>query len=118
MDFRNNPFKLIIIAGFPFPKPDARHEAYEGYLLKKFKSSAHAQELASVLPATIKTVQAMGRGIRKAEDYCYCLLIDDRFARYLPYFQPSLRGGVEVIAGSQKKMIWEDIHAFVEKMDG
>jgi len=117
MDFRNNPFKLIIIAGFPFPKPDARHDAYEGYLKKKFGSEARAQELASVLPACIKTVQAMGRGIRKAEDYCYCLLIDDRFSRYLPYFQPSLKGGVEVIAGSEKKKIWEDVSRFIEKMD-
>jgi DNA excision repair protein ERCC-2 len=117
MDFRNNPFKLIIIAGFPFPKPDARHEAYEGYLKTKFKSEARASELASLLPATIKTVQAMGRGIRKAEDYCYCLLIDDRFVRYLPYFQPSLQGNVEVIAGSEKKRIWEDIQSFMERME-
>jgi DNA excision repair protein ERCC-2 len=118
MDFKNNPFKLIVLAGFPFPKPDARHEAYQGYLEKKFKSSAHASELASLLPACIKTVQAMGRGIRKSEDYCYCLLIDDRFARYLPYYQPSLRGRVEVIEGSQKKRIWEDISRFMERMGG
>jgi len=117
MDFRNNPFKLIIIAGFPFPKPDARHDAYEGYLKKKFGSEARASELASLLPACIKTVQAMGRGIRKAEDYCYCLLIDDRFARYLPYYQPSLRGSVEVIAGSEKKRIWEDISKFIGRME-
>jgi len=117
MDFRNNPFKLIIIAGFPFPKPDARHDAYERYLAKKFQSSARASELASVLPACIKTVQAMGRGIRKAEDYCYCLMVDDRFARYLPYCQPSLKGEVEVIAGSEKKRIWEDIARFMERMD-
>ena len=117
MDFRNNPFKLIVIAGFPFPKPDARHEAYERYLKKKFGSEARASELASLLPACIKTVQAMGRGIRKAEDYCYCLLIDDRFSRYLSYYQPSLRGSVEVIAGNEKKRIWEDISKFMEKMD-
>jgi len=116
MDFRNNPFKLIVIAGFPFPKPDARHEAYEGYLKKKFGSGERAQELASLLPACIKTVQAMGRGIRKAEDYCYCLLIDDRFARYLSYYQPSLRGSVEVIAGNEKKRIWEDITQFMDRM--
>jgi len=117
MDFRNNPFKLIIIAGFPFPKPDARHEAYEGYLKRKFGSGERAAELSSVLPACIKTVQAMGRGIRKAEDYCYCLLIDDRFARYLPYYQPSLKGGVEVIAGNEKKRIYDDITRFMESMD-
>ncbi len=117
MDFRNNPFKLIIVAGFPYPKPDARHDAYENYLKKKFGSGARASELASILPACIKTVQAMGRGIRKAEDYCYCLMVDDRFARYLPYYQPSLRGGVEVIAGSQKKRIWEDVQSFIAKME-
>ncbi|MFA6489567.1 MAG: ATP-dependent DNA helicase [Candidatus Micrarchaeia archaeon] len=118
MDFRNNPFKLIIIAGFPFPKPDARHDAYEGYLEGKFKSRAKASELASVLPATIKSVQAMGRGIRKAEDWCYCLLIDDRFARHLAYFQPSLNNSARVLAGNRKKDIWDDIYGFMEKMDG
>ena len=118
MDFRNNPFKLIVIAGFPFPKPDARHDSYEGYLKNKFKSESRAQELASLLPACIKTVQAMGRGIRKAEDYCYCLLIDDRFARYLPYYQPSLKGDVEVIAGNEKKRIWDDISRFIVRMEG
>jgi len=117
MDFRNNPFKLIVIAGFPFPKPDARHEAYEGYLKKKFGNETRATELASLLPACIKTVQAMGRGIRKAEDYCYCLLIDDRFVKYKSYYQPSLKGDVEVISGSEKKRIWEDITLFMEQMD-
>lgn len=117
MDFCNNPFKLIIIAGFPFPKPDARHEAYEGYLRNKFKSEAHASELASILPAAIKSVQAMGRGIRKSEDYCYCLLIDDRFTSYLDYFQPSFRGKIEMLAGNEKKKIYEDISSFMFAMD-
>ncbi|VVC01454.1 ATP-dependent DNA helicase [uncultured archaeon] len=117
MDFRNNPFKLIIIAGFPFPKPDARHDAYEGYLKGKFKSDSRAQELASILPAAIKSVQAIGRGIRKGEEYCYCLLIDDRFANYIDYFQPSFRGKIELLAATEKKKIWEDIYAFMAQMD-
>jgi len=118
MDFRNNPFKLIVLAGFPFPKPDARHDAYEGYLAQKFRSGPRAAELASVLPACIKSVQAIGRGIRKAEDYCYCLLIDDRFMKYGEHLQPSLRGGMEEIAGSQKKRIYDDITRFMERMGG
>jgi len=118
MDFCNNPFKLIVVAGFPYPKPDARHDAYEGYLSGKFKSHARASELASVLPAAIKTVQAMGRGIRKQEDWCYCLLIDDRFARNIGYFQPSLNGEAEVLLGNRKKAIWEDVYNFMERMDG
>lgn len=117
MDFRNNPFKLIVLAGFPYPKPDARHEAYEGYLAGKFRSGARAAELASVLPGCIKSVQAMGRGIRKAEDWCYCLLIDDRFEKYSAYLRPAQSGGMETIAGTQKKRIWEDVHSFMERME-
>ena len=117
MDFRNNPFKLIVLAGFPYPKPDARHEAYEGYLAAKFASSTRASELASILPASIKTAQAIGRGIRKAEDWCYCLLIDDRFARYLPYYQSSLRAKAEVIDATDRKRIWEDVHKFISRME-
>lgn len=118
MDFRNNPFKLIVLAGFPFPKPDARHEAYEGYLAAKFASSTRASELASILPASVKTAQAIGRGIRDAQDWCYCLLIDDRFARYLPYYQSSLRAKAEVIDATDKKRIWEDISGFISGREG
>jgi Rad3-related DNA helicase len=116
MDFRNNPLKLIVLAGFPYPKPDARHEAYEGYLAGKFRSSSRASELASVLPGCIKSVQAMGRGIRKADDWCYCLLIDDRFEKYRGYYQPAMSSSAEAIAGSQKKRIYEDISHFIEQM--
>ncbi len=117
MDFRNNPFKLIVIAGFPYPKPDALHEAYSGYLQGKFKSGERANELASLLPAAIKTVQAIGRGIRKQEDWCYSLLIDDRFARNIGYLQPSLNGSAEVIMGDSTKAIWQDIYSFMAGMD-
>jgi DNA excision repair protein ERCC-2 len=116
MDFCNNPFKLIVLAGFPYPKPDAVHEAYENYLAGKFGGS-RAGELASVLPACIKSAQAMGRGIRKAEDWCYCLLIDDRFVKYAEYLEPTLRGELKAVAGNEKKKIWEDITHFMERME-
>jgi DNA excision repair protein ERCC-2 len=117
MDFRNNPFKLIVLAGFPFPKPDAAHEAYEGYLRQKFENPRAASYLASLLPACIKSAQAMGRGIRKSEDWCYCLLIDDRFSMYLDYFQPSHKEKARVLEGDGKKMIYDDISRFITEMD-
>jgi DNA excision repair protein ERCC-2 len=117
MDFKNNPFKLIILAGFPFPKPDALHNAYEGYLKGKLKSDDRAREYASVLPACVKTMQAIGRGIRKSEDWCYCLLIDDRFSKYISYLAPALKDRVREIDGTQKRKIWEDIYKFVNEMD-
>jgi DNA excision repair protein ERCC-2 len=91
VDFKENPFKLIIVAGFPFPKPTASQIAYERYLAEKFGSKAKAEECASLLPAIVKTVQAMGRGIRKKEDWCYSLLIDDRFIEYLQFFPKPIR---------------------------
>lgn len=117
MDFRNNPFKLIILAGFPFPKPNARHIAYESYLEKKFGDRKYAIELASILPTSIKTAQALGRGIRKIEDWCYCLLIDDRFAYYQNYFQSSLHGKAEALNINEKNEIWKDIYKFMNEMN-
>ncbi|MCX6769756.1 MAG: ATP-dependent DNA helicase [Candidatus Micrarchaeota archaeon] len=117
IDFRNNPFKLIIIAGFPFPKPDAQHEAYENYLKLRLKNSRRATEIASIVPSAVKTMQAIGRGIRKAEDWCYCLLIDDRFSSYLNYFPKSLQTRTKNIGGNAKKEVWDDVYKFVERMD-
>ncbi len=82
VDFKKNPFKLIIVAGFPHPKSSGPHAAYQSYLGWKFKSQATAEHYASIYPAIIRSVQALGRGIRNETDWCYGLFIDDRFEKY------------------------------------
>ncbi|MCX6772371.1 MAG: hypothetical protein NTV88_01210, partial [Candidatus Micrarchaeota archaeon] len=82
VDFKKNPFKLIIVAGFPHPKSGGSHSAYESYLGFKFKSHETAEKYASIYPAIIRSVQALGRGIRSETDWCYGLFIDDRFEKY------------------------------------
>lgn len=82
VDFKKNPFKLIMVAGFPHPKSGGPHAAYESYLGWKFKSMHTAGLYASIYPAIIRSVQALGRGIRSETDWCYGLLIDDRFEKY------------------------------------
>ena len=114
MDFRNNPFKLIIIAGFPVPKPTPMQIAYERYLAEKFKDARKAREYSSLLPAAIRTAQAVGRGIRKASDWCYCLLIDDRFALHSHLFPAHLKSRALTIS---PKRIAGDIKSFTNRME-
>ena len=114
MDFRNNPFKLIIIAGFPVPKPTPMQIAYERYLAEKFKDARKAREYSSLLPAAIRTAQAVGRGIRKASDWCYCLLIDDRFALHSHLFPAHLKNRALTIS---PKRIAGDIKSFTNRME-
>ncbi len=115
VDFKENPFKPIIIAGYPFPKPTAFQIAYEKYLERKFDSKAKAQDCASLLPAAIKTVQAIGRGIRSQSDWCYILLIDDRFQQYARFFPTGIRKRMQI---QTEKEAETEIRKFVKKMNG
>ncbi len=115
IDFRNNPFKLIIVAGFPYPKTTPSHNAYEDYLASKFSDKTKANEYSSLYPAIISAMQTIGRGIRQPEDWCYCLLIDDRFAAHSKFFS-------KPVVERMKTVKWEniegDIAGFMVRMNG
>ncbi len=115
VDFKENPFKLIIIAGFPFPKPTASQVAFERYLARKFDSRAKAEECASLLPAAIKTIQAVGRGIRNQSDWCFALLIDDRFQEYARFFPTQMRQRMQLLSEHGAEV---NVREFVKDMKG
>jgi Rad3-related DNA helicase len=54
------------------------------------------------LPAVDSVLQTMGRGIRQPTDWCYCLLIDDRFEQYKKYFPKDIQVRM-------KNMAWDKI---------
>lgn len=115
MDFRNNPFKLIILAGYPYPKVSPPHKAYEEFLSQKFNNEDMGRKYASVLPASVRALQCIGRGIRKAEDWCYCLMIDDRFTANMEFLPQAM---VERMRKVQPDMVSDEITQFMKKMDG
>lgn len=115
VDFKGNPFKLIIAAGFPHPKSDGQHSAYEEYLGLKFKSRHTADLYASIYPAIIRSVQALGRGIRSETDWCYGLLLDDRFEKYASLLPPGIGMRAKALPPSA---IAREIAGFAGKMHG
>ena len=100
VDFKKNPFKLIIVAGFPHPKSGGPHSAYESYLGWKFNSREKAGLYASIYPAIIRSVQALGRGIRGETDWCYGILIDDRFEKYRELLPIGIRARARLLSPS------------------
>jgi DNA excision repair protein ERCC-2 len=112
VDFKKNPFKLIIVAGFPHPRSGGPHSAYESYLGYKFKSQGIAQRYASIYPAIIRSVQALGRGIRSENDWSYGLFIDDRFEKYRSLLPAGIRERVRQLSPSD---IGKEMKGFVER---
>jgi len=113
IDFLNNPFKLIIVAGFPYPKTTPSHDAYESYLSMKLADKSKANEYASLYPAVISAMQTIGRGIRQPTDWCYGLLIDDRFAEHAKFFSPSIKRRIRTVRWNDLE---GDISAFAARM--
>lgn len=100
IDFRGNPFKAIIVAGFPMNKFNAEQKAYGRYLEKKLGRIA-ARHISVVMPAMIRTNQAIGRGIRNKTDMCACILIEPRFLDCGDDLQPHLRKNVGRVSGNK-----------------
>jgi len=115
VDFKKNPFKLIIIAGFPHPKNSGPHEAYEKYLSSKFKNPRTARLYASIYPALIRSAQALGRGIRGEDDMCYGVLIDDRFEAYKNLLPSSILQRAKLLRPGE---IAQDVGLFAGKIPG
>ena len=93
IDFRGNPFKAIIVAGFPMNKFNAEQKAYGRYLERKL-GRVVARHISVVTPAMIRTNQAIGRGIRNETDRCACILVEPRFLDCVADLQPHLRENV------------------------
>lgn len=114
VDFRNNPFKLIVIAGFPYPKKNASHIEYERYITESLGNKNKAEDYCSILPAIDSVLQTIGRGIRQKEDWCACLLIDDRYVKYRAKLPSSIRERAELVDAGR---VGDAIRGFVQEME-
>ena len=79
---------LIIIAGLPFPRPDATNQLLRSLYLKRW--GYQMAKLLSMLPVTRGISQAIGRGIRSESDFAASLILDYRAIKMRPML-PSTR---------------------------
>lgn len=114
VDFLNNPFKLIILAGFPYPKKSSAHVAYEEYLAKKLGDKEKAHQYSALYPAAVSAMQTLGRGIRQPTDWCYCLLVDDRFDAHRRFFPKEVARRMQMVKADE---VEGEISAFVKRME-
>jgi Rad3-related DNA helicase len=72
---------LIIIAGIPYPRPDATNTVVKSFFKKKWgiRTANHL----SHLPVTRGISQAIGRGIRSERDFAASIILDHRAVRLL-----------------------------------
>lgn len=84
MNFPGNELEVVVIAGIPYPRPDAKQKALYAYY-----ESVHRNgwEYAVTFPVLIKMRQTIGRLIRDSEDIGSAIILDRRaayFRNYLP----------------------------------
>lgn len=78
-DFANDLARLVVIIGVPYA--DTSSEAHQARMRYQHRLGIDAQ--ASQLQDAMTVVaQVLGRGVRAADDWCGCALIDSRFAKH------------------------------------
>ncbi|UCG03405.1 MAG: PhoH family protein [Candidatus Heimdallarchaeota archaeon] len=78
---------LIIIAGLPYPRPDASNQLLRSLYLKRW--GYRMAKLLSMLPVTRGISQAIGRGIRSESDFAASLILDYRAIKMRPLLPPT-----------------------------
>ncbi|WP_297216429.1 ATP-dependent DNA helicase [Thermoplasma sp.] len=84
INFPGNELEMIILAGLPFPRPDALNRSLFDYYERKY---GKGWEYSVVYPTAIKIRQEIGRLIRSADDVGACVILDKRsgqFKRFIP----------------------------------
>lgn len=78
---------LIIIAGLPFPRPDATNRLLGSLYMQKW--GWRTAKLLSMLPVTRNIAQAIGRGIRSESDFAASLILDYRAVKMRSMLPPT-----------------------------
>lgn len=77
LDFPDKSLELAVIIGIPFPKPTAKMKAMTRYYDAKF---GDGRLYVSIIPATRKMRQSIGRLIRSETDRGVAAILDRRVA--------------------------------------
>lgn len=82
MNFPGEQLEVVIIAGIPYPRPDAKHKALFAYYENVHRNG---WEYAVTFPVLVKMRQAIGRLIRSADDIGSAIILDKRAAYFRTY---------------------------------
>lgn len=89
MNFPGKELEMVIIAGIPYPRPDARQRSVNGYYEHLYR---RGWEYSVTFPTLIKLKQEIGRLIRAEEDAGMAIILDRRaayFRSYIPFMKLS-----------------------------
>ncbi len=89
MNFPGKELEMVIIAGIPYPRPDARQRSVQGYYEHLYR---RGWEYSVTFPTVIKLKQEIGRLIRAEEDAGMAIILDKRasyFMKYIPFMKLS-----------------------------
>ena len=84
MNFPGNELEVVVIAGIPYPRPDAKQKSLYAYYENVHRNG---WEYAVTFPVLVKMRQAIGRLIRGTEDIGSAIILDRRaayFKKYIP----------------------------------
>ncbi|MEM0024392.1 MAG: ATP-dependent DNA helicase [Thermofilaceae archaeon] len=81
--------KLVVVAGLPVPEPNVLNRKLLESLRHKVKSSEAAWRLVYMVPAAVKTAQAIGRSVRSELDRAAVAILDERA------LEPDVRSYIE-----------------------
>ncbi len=87
MNFPGNQLEFVIIAGIPYPRPDAKQDSIYRYYDRVFRKG---WEYAVTYPTVIKIKQEIGRLIRNENDIGMAMILDKR-ARYFKKYIPEMK---------------------------
>lgn len=89
MNFPGKELEMVIIAGIPYPRPDARQRSVYGYYEHLYR---RGWEYSVTFPTLIKLKQEIGRLIRAEDDSGMAVILDKRaayFRSYIPFMKLS-----------------------------
>lgn len=84
VNFPGNLLEMVIVAGIPYPRPDARQKSIQEYYEFRFH---RGWDYAVTFPTAVKIRQEIGRLIRDRHDIGMAVILDRRaayFQKYIP----------------------------------
>ncbi|MBC7128251.1 MAG: ATP-dependent DNA helicase [Thermoplasmatales archaeon] len=84
IDFPSEELEIVLIVGLPYPPPSAKQSALQKYYENK---NQNGWKYAFEAPAIRKTMQAIGRLIRKENDRGIAIILDERAIRLRKYIE-------------------------------
>ena len=96
MNFPGVELEMVIIAGIPYPRPDAKQKAIMEYYERKY---GNGWLYSVIFPTAIRMKQAIGRLIRNEKDRGMAVILDRRAASFMKYIQ-----GLELSTDPEKSV--------------